>query len=66
LPPRSWRFRIQDIFDAPQRVAVYLEHKSWEDFDGDSMLQEAIAYNLIVIGEAATALPARVIEAQRD
>ncbi len=66
MPPRSWRFRLDDILEAASRIADYLAGCSRETFLDDAMLREAVAYNLIVIGEAAAHLPQELLEAHPD
>ena len=57
MPQRSWRFRVEDIIDAARRIEAYTAGVTEDGFSSDSMLQEAVSFNLIVIGEAAAALP---------
>jgi len=61
LPQRSWRFRIQDIIDAATRIESYVADLASDEFSADSMLQEAVSYNLIIIGEATAALPEEIV-----
>ncbi len=66
MPPRDWRFRIRDILVAADRVTSYTSDLTWDEFSTDSMLQEAVSYNLIIIGEAASALPEEVVSRHPD
>lgn len=47
------RKKIQDILDSIQTIEDY-SVSSYEEFLGDSKTQDAILYNLIIIGEAAS------------
>jgi uncharacterized protein with HEPN domain len=66
LPPRDWRFRIRNILDAAGRIGSYTADLTRDEFSADSMLQEAVSYNLIIIGEAAAALPEDIISRHPD
>ena len=66
MPRRDWRFRIQDIRDAAARIVSYTTDLTWDEFSADSMLQEAVSYNLIIIGEAAAALPEDIVSRRPD
>jgi uncharacterized protein with HEPN domain len=66
LPQRSWRFRIEDIIDAARRIEAYTAGMTEEGFSADSMVQEAVSFNLIVIGEAAAALPEEFVQAHPE
>lgn len=60
MPPREWRFRLLDIIEAAERVKAYVSGTSWEAFLADDKLRDAVAYKLIVIGEATASLPEHV------
>lgn len=42
-----------DMLEASEKIQLYLKHKTVEDFLRDEMLQDAVARNLGIIGEAA-------------
>ncbi len=54
---------LEDILDAGRRVAAYIEGFDRERFITDTMVQDAVMKNLLVIGEAAKKLPEDVKEA---
>ena len=60
--PRSWRHRVEDILEAIERVASYLDGMDEDSFAADTRTVQAVAYNLLVIGEAAAGLPDEVCE----
>ena len=55
--PRNTSLRIQDILDAVAKIQVYLEDIDLEEFESDSMRQDAVIRNFEIIGEAATNIP---------
>jgi uncharacterized protein with HEPN domain len=57
---RDWKIRIQDILDAIDSIQNKTEGISFDDFEADETLVKAILYDFIVIGEAATRVPAEI------
>jgi len=43
-------------------IKAYTRNKSWEDFDSDPLLQDAVVRRLEVIGEALNQLPSHLHE----
>lgn len=44
---------LLDILTAARRILLYSEGLSWERFRDESLMQDAILRNLLVVGEAA-------------
>lgn len=57
MPPRSWRFRIQDILDAIAAIESYTTGMDYDAFASDRRTIDAVIRNIEVIGEAARHLP---------
>lgn len=57
MPPRDWKFRIQDILDAVQAIQEYTEGMAFKTFSEDRKTVDAVVRNLIIIGEAAIQIP---------
>lgn len=55
-----WRLRVQDILDAVQRIATYVDEMSAEAFYDDQRTIDAVVRNIEIIGEAARHVPAEV------
>jgi len=60
MPPRVWRVRVEDILEAIERVLSWTEGSSLDEFEEDDRTIQAVAYNLLIIGEAASAIPESV------
>ena len=58
--PRRWRFRLRHIIEAVERIQIYVEGMSLEEFLTDSKSSDAVLRNLEVIGEAAHLVPEEV------
>lgn len=54
---RDYSVYLNDILDATRRIEEYTKGLSLADFKGDTLKQDAVIRNLIVIGEAAKSLP---------
>lgn len=60
MPPEEWRQRIRDILEAIEDIRQYTAVVSYGDFAADRKTAQAVAFNLAVIGEAATRIPSEV------
>ena len=60
MPPRSWRFRVDDILKAIDAVEVYTEGLDGDGFEAERMVVDAVLRNLSVIGEAAVNIPEEI------
>lgn len=61
MPPRGAIDRIRDILDAIVRIQGYAEGLTYERFCADVRTAEAVQFNFIVIGEAASRVPAEIV-----
>ena len=60
MPLRDWKFRIQDILDAVDKVGEYTQGMDFKSFTEDRKTVDAVVRNLIIIGEAAIQIPEEV------
>jgi uncharacterized protein with HEPN domain len=61
--PRDSRQYLQDILDAIAKVEQYVDGLAFDGFKADSLRIDGVNMNLIIIGEAANAIP---LETQRQ
>lgn len=54
---RGWRFRIEDILEALNKIARYVTGMTYETFCVDEKTADAVERNLEIIGEASGNLP---------
>jgi uncharacterized protein with HEPN domain len=59
---RDWRFRIEDMLEAADRITARMSGMSREVFLRDTNISDVVLRNLTVIGEAAAHLPEDVTE----
>ncbi len=60
LPPREWRFYVEDMVTFCDKVLIYTTGLDRASFTADAMRYDATLRNLELIGEAATHVPADV------
>jgi uncharacterized protein with HEPN domain len=60
VPPRQWKLRLEDILEAMHKIQRYTSGMTTESFFTESQTIEAVAYNFIVMGEAARHIPPEV------
>lgn len=58
--PRDYKVFLEDILEAVERIINYTSDAGAADFTRDQRTLDAVIRNLLVIGEAAKAIPARV------
>jgi uncharacterized protein with HEPN domain len=51
---------LEDILGAIDKVAAYVSGKTLQDLQRDTLLIDAVAFNLIVVGEAAGKVPPEI------
>ena len=54
---RDNRLYLQDILECIEKVQAYIESLGFEQFLEQSMVRDAVAWNLVVIGEVSAQLP---------
>jgi uncharacterized protein with HEPN domain len=54
---RELQLYLQDILDATDKIERYTAQRELDDLLSDSMLADAVVFNLLVIGEAAGKIP---------
>ncbi len=66
MPPREWRVRVKDIFEAAERALGYVQGLTFEEFAADPRTVDAVSYAIVVIGEAVKAVPETVTVAMPE
>lgn len=59
---REYRFYIEDLLDAIDRIDSYIEGLNYESFRRDYRTVDAVVRNLEVIGEASHKVPSHIKE----
>ena len=62
MPPRSWRLRISDILEALDAARECVEGQDEASLAEDRIRRLALISALTIIGEAASRLPAALVE----
>ena len=60
MPSRQWPQRIEDILKAIDSIQQQTANISFSEFSETEMLAKSVLYDFIVIGEAATKIPASI------
>jgi uncharacterized protein with HEPN domain len=60
VSPRDWRARASDILAAIDKIRAYTAGMDVATFSADERTHSAAPYQLIIIGEAAAALPEEI------
>jgi len=66
MPYRSWKFRLDDILDAIEKIERYTRGFDFKQWQQDDKTVDAVVRNIEVIGEAATHLPIEIQEQYKD
>jgi uncharacterized protein with HEPN domain len=57
---RSWKFRIEDIIEALDRIFRYVQDLNYDGWIKDQKTIDAVIRNLEIIGEAAANVPQEI------
>ena len=60
MPRNESRLLVQDMLDAAAEIRVFTDSLSRTTFGSDVKTQRAVAYNFLVLGEAARRIPESV------
>lgn len=60
LPPREWRFYVEDMIGFAAKVMTYTEGLDQAQFVATSVVYDATLRNLELLGEAATRIPENI------
>ena len=57
----DWRLRVTDMLEAIAEITTFTRGIDFEGFSADLKTRRAVAYNFVILGEAARALPPEII-----
>lgn len=66
MSPRDWKFRLEDIAEALDRIFEYVQEMDYENWLKDRKTIDAVVRNLEIIGEAAANMPESIQEQFAD
>ena len=66
MPYRSWKFRIDDIIEAIDKIERYTRGIDFDEWQQDEKTVDAVIRNIEVIGEASSHLPIEIQEQYKD
>lgn len=66
MTSKDWRVRVEDMLEALERIARYVEGMTAKDFVGSEISQDAVIRNLEILGEASKRIPNFIIQAHPD
>jgi len=66
MPSRSWKFRIDDIIEAIDKIERYTRGIDFDKWQQDEKTVDAVIRNIEVIGEASSHLPIEIQEQYKD
>jgi uncharacterized protein with HEPN domain len=66
MSSRDWRFRIQDILQAVEKIHRFSEGMTLNQFKKDELVLDAVVRNLEIIGEASRSIPAAIKRLHSD
>jgi len=66
MPSRSWKFRIDDIIEAIDKIERYTSGIDFDEWQQDEKTVDAVIRNIEVIGEASSHLPIEIQEQYKD
>ncbi len=64
--PREYKAYLKDILEAIRKIEKYTENLSFDDFDGDELIQDGVVRNLEIVGEAVKNIPDEIKNRKSD
>ena len=62
MSPRDWKYLVDDILDAIDKIRDYVADMPFEEFEDDFKTIDAVVRNFTIIGEAASHMPANILK----
>ena len=66
MSSRDWRFRVQDILQAIEKIQRFSKGMTLKQFKTNELVLDAVVRNLEIIGEASRSIPASVRRSHSD
>jgi uncharacterized protein with HEPN domain len=66
MPKRDYIFYIDDIIEAIGKIEKYIKELTFDEFDRDSKVVDAVIRNFEIIGEASKNMPTEVKKRYSD
>ena len=57
MSKRNWKLLVEDIIESCNKIILYTDKLTFDEFVGDSKTVDAVVRNFEIIGEAANRLP---------
>ena len=62
MSSRRWKFFVEDILKAIERIQAYVGDATFEEFSRNDLLPAAVERKFIIIGEAVRHVPNEIID----
>lgn len=63
---REYKSFLMDIIDASIKIDRYVKDVSFDEFNENTLIQDAVIINLAIIGEAAKKIPSEIRQLDPD
>lgn len=63
---REYKSFLMDIIDASTKIDRYVKDVSFDEFNENTLIQDAVIINLAIIGEAAKKIPSEIRQLDPD
>lgn len=60
MSKRDWKILFEDIIECIEKIEKYTKGLSYENFESDSLITDAVVRNIEIIGEASKNIPAEI------
>lgn len=60
MSKRDWKILFEDIIECIEKIEKYTKGLSYEIFESDSLITDAVVRNIEIIGEASKNIPAEI------
>lgn len=60
MSKRDWKILFEDVIESISKIEEYTANLSYDDFEGNNLITDAVVRNIEIIGEASKNIPAEV------
>ncbi|MDP2366027.1 MAG: DUF86 domain-containing protein [Ignavibacteria bacterium] len=60
MSKRDWKILIEDIIESIKKIEEYTTDLSYDDFESNNLITDAVVRNIEIIGEASKNIPGEI------
>lgn len=66
MSKREWKLLFEDIIDCINKIEEYIANLTFDDFEDNNLVTDAVVRNIEIIGEASKNIPVEILQSFSD